>query len=103
MSLNQRLIAGLVLLVALVITIAVLTVSTLRGAGAHDGFAHAATLMAWIAIPLAIGIAAGIAEAVLRPLRRAAEQVRAIGQGSLDQPLEWTGEDRWGGVGTDGN
>ena len=61
MSLNQRLIAGLLLLVALVITVALLAVSTLRGAGAHDGLAQTATLISWIAIPLAILIAAGIA------------------------------------------
>ena len=92
MNLNQRLISGLLLLVALVTTVALLTVSALRGGAAHNGTAHTATLVAWIAIPAAILIAVGAAMAVLGPLRRSAQQVRAIGQGNLEQRLEWSAE-----------
>ena len=102
MSLNQRLIAGLLLLVALVTAVAVLTVSALRGAAA-PGWAHTATIMAWVAIPAAICIAAGVAMSVLGPLRRAAEQVRAIGQGNLEQRLEWSGDDSLGRIANDVN
>ena len=95
MSLNQRLIAGLLLLVALVTAVTVLTVSALRGAAAH-GLAHTATVVAWVAIPAAICIAVGLAMSVLGPLRRAAEQARAIGQGNLEQRLEWSADDSLG-------
>ena len=103
MSLNQRLIAGLLLLVALVTAVALLTVSALRGAAAHGELARTATLVAWIAIPFTILIAVGIAMAVLRPLRHAAEQVRAIGQGNLEQRLEWSGDDSLGQMAHDVN
>ena len=72
MNLNQRLIAGLLLLVALVTTVALLAVSALHG-GAHNATAHTATLVAWIAIPAAILIGVGAATAVLGPLRRSAQ------------------------------
>jgi signal transduction histidine kinase len=103
MSLNQRLIAGLVLLVALVTTVALLAVKALHGAAGHDELVRTATLAAWIAIPSAICIAVGFAIAVLRPLRRAAEQVRAIGQGNLDQRLEWSADDSLGQMANDVN
>jgi signal transduction histidine kinase len=103
MSLNQRLIAGLVLLVALVAAVALLAVRALHGAGAHDELARMATLASWIAIPSAICIAVGFAIAVLRPLRRAAEQVRAIGQGNLEQRLEWSADDSLGQMANDVN
>jgi NtrC-family two-component system sensor histidine kinase KinB len=102
MSLNQRLIAGLLLLVALVTAVAVLTVSALRGAAAH-GLAHTATVVAWVAIPAAICIAVGLAMSVLGPLRRAAEQARAIGQGNLEQRLEWSADDSLGRIANDVN
>jgi signal transduction histidine kinase len=103
MSLNQRLIAGLLLLVALVATVAVLTVSALRGAAAQNGLAHTATVVAWIAIPCAMVIAIGLAIALLRPLKRAAEQVRGIAQGNLEQRLEWSADDSLGQIATDVN
>jgi len=103
MNLNQRLIYGLLLLVALVTTVALLTVSALRGGAAHNGTAHTATLVAWIAIPAAILIAVGAAMAVLGPLRRSAQQVRAIGQGNLEQRLEWSADDSLGQMANDVN
>ncbi len=103
MSLNQRLIAGLVLLVALVTTVALLAVRALHGGAAHDELVRTATLAAWVAIPSAICIAVGFAIAVLRPLRRAADQVRAIGQGNLDQRLEWSADDSLGQMANDVN
>jgi NtrC-family two-component system sensor histidine kinase KinB len=103
MSLNQRLIAGLLLLVALVATVAVLAVSALHGVAARDQFARTATLVAWIAIPCAICIAIGFAIAVLRPLKRAAEQVRGIAQGNLEQRLDWSADDNLGKIATDVN
>ena len=103
MNLNQRLISGLLLLVALVTTVALLTVSALRGGAAHNGTAHTATLVAWIAIPAAILIAVGAAMAVLGPLRRSAQQVRAIGQGNLEQRLEWSADDSLGQMANDVN
>jgi signal transduction histidine kinase/HAMP domain-containing protein len=103
MSLNQRLIAGLLLLVALVTTVALVTVSALRGGAEHHQLAHTATLVAWIAIPAAILIAIAAAMAVLHPLRRAAEQARAIGQGNLEQRLEWSADDSLGQMANDVN
>jgi NtrC-family two-component system sensor histidine kinase KinB len=103
MSLHHRLIAGLLLLVAVVTAVALLTVSALRGGAAHDALAHTATLAAWIAIPAAILIAAGAAMAVLGPLRRAAAQMRAIGQGNLEQRLEWSADDSLGQMANDVN
>ncbi|HEX4582965.1 MAG TPA: ATP-binding protein [Acidobacteriaceae bacterium] len=103
MSLNQRLIAGLLLLVALVATVALLAVSALREAAAHNQLAHIAMLAAWIAIPTAICIAVGFALAVLRPLKRAAEQVRGVAQGNLEQRLDWSANDSLGQIANDVN
>ncbi|HEV3150042.1 MAG TPA: ATP-binding protein [Acidobacteriaceae bacterium] len=103
MSLNQRLIAGLLLLVALVTTVALLAVSILHGGAAQARLAQTATLVSWIAIPAAILIAVGSAMAVLGPLRRAAQQMRAIGQGNLEQRLEWSSDDSLGQVANDVN
>jgi NtrC-family two-component system sensor histidine kinase KinB len=103
MSLNQRLIAGLLLLVALVTALALLSMRALRGGAAHDPLAHTETLVAWIAIPAAILIAIAAAMAVLHPLRRAAEQARAIGQGNLEQRLEWSADDSLGQMANDVN
>jgi signal transduction histidine kinase len=103
MSLNQRLISGLLLLVALVATVAVLAVSALHPVAARDELARTATLVAWIAIPCAICIAVGFAIAVLRPLKRASEQVRDIAQGNLEQRLEWSADDSLGQIATDVN
>ena len=103
MSLNQRLIAGLLLLVAVVTTVALLAVRALHGAAAPGELGRTATLAAWIAIPVAICIAVGFAIAVLRPLRRAAEQVRAIGQGNLEQRLDWSADDSLGQMANDVN
>ncbi len=103
MSLNQRLIAGLLLLVALVATVAVLSVSALHEVAARDQLVRTATLVAWIAIPCAICIAVGFAIAVLGPLKRAAEQVRGIAQGNLEQRLDWSADDSLGKIATDVN
>jgi signal transduction histidine kinase len=98
MNLNQRLIAGLLLLVAVATTVAIVALSTLHGAAAQT-----VRLAAWIAIPAAITIAIAVGFAVLRPLRRAAEQMRALGQGNLEQRLEWTGDDSLGQIANDVN
>jgi signal transduction histidine kinase len=103
MNLNQRLIAGLLLLVGLVTTVALLTMSALRAGAGHDAAAHTARLAAWIGIPAAILIAVGAAISVLGPLRRAAQQVRAIGQGNLEQRLEWSADDSLGQMANDVN
>ncbi len=101
MNLNQRLIAGLLLLVALVTALAVLALTTLHGVQAS--VAHTIKLVAWIAIPAAIFIAIGVGIAVLRPLRHAAEQMRAIGQGTLEQRLDWSANDSLGQIANDVN
>ena len=102
MNLNQRLIAGLLLLVALVAALAALTLSTLHGVEGSS-VAHTIELVAWIAIPVAICVAAVSAIAVLRPLRHAAEQMRAIGQGTLEQRLDWSADDSLGKIANDVN
>ncbi len=101
MNLNQRLIAGLLLLVALVAALAALTLSALHGAEGSP--AQTIRLVAWIAIPAAICIAAISAIAILRPLRRAAEQMRTIGQGTLEQRLDWSADDSLGKIANDVN
>jgi two-component system, NtrC family, sensor histidine kinase KinB len=103
MSLNQRLIAGLLLLVALITTVALLAVSILHGGAAQARLAHTATLISLISILAAILIAVGTGMAVLGPLRRAAQQMRAIGQGNLEQRLEWSADDSLGHVANDVN
>ncbi len=96
-------IAGLLLLVALVATVALLAVSILHGGAAQARLAQTATLVSLIAIPAAILIAVGTAMVVLGPLRRAAQQMRAIGQGNLEQRLEWSSDDSLGQVANDVN
>lgn len=103
MSLNQRLIAGLFLLVALVTGVVVFAVRALQMAGAPTALARTAALLAWIVIASAVCIAVGVAFAVLRPLRQAANQVRAIGQGNLEQRLEWSANDSLGEMATEVN
>jgi signal transduction histidine kinase len=48
-------------------------------------------------------VAIGFTRAVLRPLRRSADQLRAIGQGNLDQRIEWSGDDSLGELATEVN
>lgn len=106
LSLNQRLIAGMLLLVALVTGIAVFAVMALHGVVAHDAArdaidahrhtAQRAAMVAWVTIPLALVLAAAVTASVLYPLRRAAAQTRAIGQGNLEQRVEWSAEDDLG-------
>ena len=103
MSLNQRLIAGLFLLVALVTGVGLLFVNTLHRAGGPNTAAHVVTLVAWAAIAAAICVAIATGVAVLRPLGRAAEQIRAIGQGNLEQRVEWSEEDSLGRIANDVN
>lgn len=98
MSLNHRLITGLVLLVALVAGVALFSARAL-----HSGNEHAVLLASWIGITAAICIALAVAIAVLRPLRRAADQIRAIGQGNLDQRVEWSADDSLGRMANDVN
>ena len=98
MNLNQRLIAGLILLVALVATLAALALSTVHEAGAHT-----LTVVAWVSIPAAVCIAIVLGIVVLRPLRRTAEQMRSIGQGNLEQRLEWSADDSLGQIANDVN
>jgi NtrC-family two-component system sensor histidine kinase KinB len=107
LSLNQRLIAGMLLLVALVAGVAVFALMALHGVVAHDALpataeaAHRHTVqraaqIAWTVIPLALMVAAATAFSVLSPLRRAAEQTRSIGQGNLEQRVEWSAHDDLG-------
>ncbi len=107
MSLNQRLIAGLLVLVALVTGVAVFAIRALhaaaQGAPAGSHLLHGAILIAWIAIPSSICVAIGFAFSILRPLRQTAEQVRAIGQGNLEQRLEWSANDSLGALATEVN
>jgi signal transduction histidine kinase len=70
---------------------------------AHNELAYTATVVAWIAIPSAMVIAIGLAIVLLRPLKRAAEQVRGIAQGNLEQRLEWSADDSLGQIATDVN
>jgi signal transduction histidine kinase/HAMP domain-containing protein len=60
-------------------------------------------LIAIIAIVAAVCVAIGFTRAVLRPLRRSADQLRAIGQGNLDQRIEWSGDDSLGELATEVN
>ncbi len=114
LSLNQRLIAGMLLLVALVTGVTVFALLALHGVIAHDAIpatavaahlhtAQRAAMVAWIAIPLAILLAAGVIYSVLSPLRRAAQQTRAMGQGNLEQRVEWSADDDLGQLATEVN
>src|ERR1700731_628040 len=103
MSLTQRLISGMLLLVALLTAVALAALRTLHRAGVPAPFLHHATLVALVAIVAPAGIAFAFTHAVLRPLRRSADQLRAIGQGDLNQRIEWSGDDSLGELATEGN
>jgi NtrC-family two-component system sensor histidine kinase KinB len=103
MSITQRLISGMLLLVALLMAVAFAALRALQHAGVPAQSLHNATLVAIVVIVAAVGIAIGFARAVLRPLRRSADQLRAIGQGNLDQRIEWSGDDSLGELATEVN
>lgn len=117
LSLNQRLIAGVLLLIALVTGVALFVLSAMHSLVAHDALpdaltgmavqhrhlAHTAALVAWSSILGAVLLGGALMTAVLLPLRRAARQARAIGQGNLEQRIEWSAHDSLGQLATEVN
>jgi signal transduction histidine kinase len=95
MNLTQRLIAGLILLMA---APAVPALFVLRGAPPHTQL-----LVGGLALGAAILIATVTALTVLGPLRRTAQQMRVLGAGDLAQRLEWTAEDSLGQIAVEVN
>jgi signal transduction histidine kinase len=93
----------MLLLVALLTAVALAALRALHHAGMPPQSLHHATLVAIIAIVAAVCVAIGFTRAVLRPLRRSADQLRAIGQGNLDQRIEWSGDDSLGELATEVN
>jgi signal transduction histidine kinase len=93
----------MLLLVALLTAVALAALRALRHAGLPPDSLHHATWVAIIVIVAAVCVAIGFTRAVLRPLRRSADQLRAIGQGNLDQRIEWSGDDSLGELATEVN
>jgi signal transduction histidine kinase/HAMP domain-containing protein len=83
--------------------VALAALRALRHAGLPPDSLHHATWVAIIVIVAAVCVAIGFTRAVLRPLRRSADQLRAIGQGNLDQRIEWSGDDSLGELATEVN
>ncbi len=93
----------MVLLVALLTVAAAGGVRLLALARLSPHVMHAATQAAVGAVVLGLVIAAVVTLSVLRPLRRSAVQLRAIGEGRLEQRLDWSGNDSLGEMATEIN
>ena len=108
LTLYQRLILGYLLLLSLLIGVGVHGVLSLRRAATLAPAAvvvlakHAATLTALCALA-AILIAAGFLFWIIRPIRRTAAAARRIGQGELQQRIEWRNRDDLGTIATELN
>ncbi len=108
LTLYQRLILGYLLLLSLLIGVGVHGVLSLRRAATLAPAAvvvlanHAATLTALGALA-GILIAAGFLFWIIRPIRRTAAAARRIGQGELQQRIEWRNRDDLGTIATELN
>ncbi len=108
LTLYQRLILGYLLLLSLLIGVGVHGVLSLRRAATLAPAAvvamanHAATLTALGALAGTL-IAAGFLFWIIRPIRRTAAAARRIGQGELQQRIEWRNRDDLGTIATELN
>ncbi len=118
LTLYQRLIFGYVLLLALLLAVGLHASLALRKAAALDHqrttpaaevtamreeLAHRATDIAVISTLGGVLLAAGFLFSIIRPIRRTAAAARRIGQGELQQRIEWRSRDDLGAIATELN
>lgn len=117
LSLPRRLIFGLTLLLALTAGAGIFAGAALSNSTAldhghltreaavatRDVLAHHVHVAASIIVFIAFFIALATAYFVLQPLRAAAAAARSIGQGNLDQRIEWSHRDELGTIATEVN
>jgi two-component system, NtrC family, sensor histidine kinase KinB len=114
LTLYQRLIFGYVLLLALLVAVGLHDTLSLHQAAALDhqttpaaqtrsGLAKRATVITSACIAGGILISAGFLFSIIRPIRRTAAAARRIGQGELQQRIEWRTRDDLGTIATELN
>jgi NtrC-family two-component system sensor histidine kinase KinB len=118
LTLYQRLIFGYVLLLALLLALGLHDSLSLRRAAAFDHqpgiptaaavktrsqLAGYATTLAAVCILGGLVISAGFLFSIIRPIRRTAAAARRIGQGELQQRIEWRTRDDLGTIATELN
>jgi signal transduction histidine kinase/HAMP domain-containing protein len=116
LTLYQRLIFGYVLLLALLLAVGLHDSLSLHQAAALDHhaslstavearavLARRATIITALCMLSGIAIAAGFLFSIIRPIRRTAAAARRIGQGDLQQRIEWRTRDDLGTIATELN
>jgi signal transduction histidine kinase len=109
LTLYQRLIFGYVLLLALLLAVGVHDARSLHQAAALDhepavlAVAQRAVIITTVCVASGILIAAGFLFSIIRPIRRTAAAARRIGQGELQQRIEWRSRDDLGTIATELN
>jgi PAS domain S-box-containing protein len=118
LTLYQRLIFGYVLLLALLLAVSLHDGLSLHRAAALDhqatvpsasaaeeraGLARRATMITTLSILCGVLISAGFLYSIIRPIRRTAATARRIGQGELQQRIEWRTRDDLGTIATEIN
>jgi NtrC-family two-component system sensor histidine kinase KinB len=117
LTLYQRLIFGYVLLLALLLAVGLHDSVSLHQAAALDhqpiaasdaaqtrlGLARHATVITTACILGGVLVSAGFLFSIIRPIRRTAAAARRIGQGELQQRIEWRTRDDLGTIATELN
>ena len=116
LTLYQRLIFGYVLLLALLLAVGLHDSLSLHQAAALDHhaslstavqarsvLARRATIITILCMLTGLAIAAGFIFSIIRPIRRTAAAARRIGQGDLQQRIEWRTRDDLGSIATELN
>jgi signal transduction histidine kinase/HAMP domain-containing protein len=116
LTLYQRLIFGYVLLLALLLAVGLHDSLSLHQAAALDhhaslstavetraALARRATIVTAVCALSGIAIAIGFLVSIIRPIRRTAAAARRIGQGELQQRIEWRTRDDLGTIATELN
>jgi signal transduction histidine kinase len=116
LTLYQRLIFGYVLLLALLLAVGLHGSLSLHQAAALDHHANLsaavqarsvlarrATIITTVCILSGVVIAIGFLFSIIRPIRRTAAAARRIGQGELQQRIEWRTRDDLGTIATELN
>ena len=118
LTLYQRLIFGYVLLLSLVLAVGLhdslslhqaaaldhqASVSTASAAQVRAGLARRATTITTVCTLSGVLITIGFLISIIRPIRRTAAAARRIGQGELQQRIEWRTRDDLGTIATELN
>ena len=116
LTLYQRLVFGYVLLLALLLAVGLHDSLSLHQAAALDHhaslstavqarsvLARQATIITTLCMLSGVAIAAGFLFSIIRPIRRTAAAARRIGQGDLQQRIEWRTRDDLGTIATELN